>query len=67
MRWDNLVENTREAGTGTLFAADAVTTRTFDTAPTPGMTEVAAHGGATATDRRVSTGARAPSGVSSGT
>nr|WTB34651.1 hypothetical protein OG781_38840 [Streptomyces sp. NBC_00830] len=31
MRWDNLVENTREAGTGALFAAGAVTTRTFDT------------------------------------
>lgn len=31
MRWDNLAENTRETGTGALFAADAVTTRTFDT------------------------------------
>jgi DNA repair photolyase len=38
MRWDNLVENTREAGTGTLFAADAVTTRTFDTPEFRGIT-----------------------------
>ncbi|WP_267881565.1 hypothetical protein [Streptomyces sp. NRRL S-1824] len=35
MRWDNLVENTRETGTGALFAADAVTTRTFDTSKVP--------------------------------
>ncbi|MFD7942155.1 hypothetical protein [Streptomyces sp. NPDC059744] len=35
MRWDNLVENTRETGTGALFAADAVTTRTFDTSIVP--------------------------------
>ncbi|MFE7326883.1 Rv2578c family radical SAM protein [Streptomyces sp. NPDC057565] len=38
MRWDNLVENTREAGPGTLFAADAVTTRTFDTPEFRGIT-----------------------------
>ncbi|MFI5747673.1 Rv2578c family radical SAM protein [Streptomyces sp. NPDC051644] len=38
MRWDNLVENTREAGTGALFAADAVTTRTFDTPEFRGIT-----------------------------
>ncbi|WP_406423126.1 hypothetical protein [Streptomyces sp. NBC_00842] len=31
MRSDNPAENTREAGTGTLFVADAMSTRTFDT------------------------------------
>ena len=38
MRWDNLAENTRETGTGALFAADAVTTRTFDTPEFRGIT-----------------------------
>lgn len=34
MRWDNLAENrpkTIKSGEAALFAADAVTTRTFDT------------------------------------
>ncbi|WP_392673866.1 Rv2578c family radical SAM protein [Streptomyces sp. LN785] len=38
MRWDNLAENTGEAGSGVLFAADAVTTRTFDTPEFQGIT-----------------------------
>ncbi|MEV7234768.1 hypothetical protein AB0N06_12540 [Streptomyces sp. NPDC051020] len=33
MHGDNPAENTREARTGTPFAADAVTTRTFDNGP----------------------------------
>ncbi|MFE6040672.1 Rv2578c family radical SAM protein [Streptomyces sp. NPDC056452] len=38
MRWDNLAENTAKAGNGALFAADAVTTRTFDTPEFRGIT-----------------------------
>ncbi|GAA3007835.1 Rv2578c family radical SAM protein [Streptomyces fulvorobeus] len=38
MRWDNLAENTTEAGNSALFAADAVTTRTFDTPEFRGIT-----------------------------
>ncbi|EHM24282.1 hypothetical protein SPW_7376 [Streptomyces sp. W007] len=35
MRWDNLVEKNSTAGNSALFAADAVTTRTFDTPEVP--------------------------------
>ncbi|MFD9855197.1 Rv2578c family radical SAM protein [[Kitasatospora] papulosa] len=38
MRWDNLAENTAKEGSGALFAADAVTTRTFDTPEFRGIT-----------------------------
>ncbi|TXS07494.1 radical SAM protein [Streptomyces sp. col6] len=41
MRWDNLAENnanTPTSGAGALFAADAVTTRTFDTPEFRGIT-----------------------------
>lgn len=41
MRWDNLAENNAnniKSGTGALFAADAVTTRTFDTPEFRGIT-----------------------------
>lgn len=41
MRWDNLADNpdeTTKTGTGALFAADAVTTRTFDTPEFRGIT-----------------------------
>ncbi|WUW20498.1 Rv2578c family radical SAM protein [Streptomyces sp. NBC_01463] len=41
MRWDNLADNpakTTTPGTGALFAADAVTTRTFDTPEFRGIT-----------------------------
>ncbi|MEU1485398.1 Rv2578c family radical SAM protein [Streptomyces sp. NPDC005752] len=38
MRWDNLAENTAKPGEGALFAADAVTTRTFDTPEFKGIT-----------------------------
>lgn len=41
MRWDNLAENpanTTKSGDGALFAADAVTTRTFDTPEFRGIT-----------------------------
>ncbi|WP_327707879.1 Rv2578c family radical SAM protein [Streptomyces sp. NBC_00464] len=41
MRWDNLADNpaaTIKPGTGALFAADAVTTRTFDTPEFRGIT-----------------------------
>lgn len=41
MHWDNLTENpanTTKTGDGALFAADAVTTRTFDTPEFRGIT-----------------------------
>lgn len=38
MRWDNLAENTTTARNSALFAADAVTTRTFDTPEFRGIT-----------------------------
>ncbi|MEU1348562.1 Rv2578c family radical SAM protein [Streptomyces sp. NPDC005775] len=41
MRWDNLADNpaeTTKTGTGALFAAEAVTTRTFDTPEFRGIT-----------------------------
>ncbi|MFF3995838.1 Rv2578c family radical SAM protein [Streptomyces cyaneofuscatus] len=38
MRWDNLVENRPMTGNSALFAADAVTTRTFDTPEFRGIT-----------------------------
>ncbi|WP_327112710.1 Rv2578c family radical SAM protein [Streptomyces sp. NBC_01341] len=38
MRWDNLTENTTGQGNAALFAADAVTTRTFDTPEFQGIT-----------------------------
>ncbi|MFF9350445.1 Rv2578c family radical SAM protein [Streptomyces sp. NPDC014734] len=38
MRWDHLVERPATAGNGALFAADAVTTRTFDTPEFRGIT-----------------------------
>lgn len=38
MRWDNLTENTAKQGNAALFAADAVTTRTFDTPEFQGIT-----------------------------
>ncbi|MGW8886240.1 Rv2578c family radical SAM protein [Streptomyces sp. NPDC055749] len=38
MRWDNLAENTTVARNSALFAADAVTTRTFDTPEFRGIT-----------------------------
>ncbi|WP_228183675.1 Rv2578c family radical SAM protein [Streptomyces anulatus] len=38
MRWDHLVEKNSTAGDSALFAADAVTTRTFDTPEFRGIT-----------------------------
>ncbi|RPK88906.1 hypothetical protein [Streptomyces sp. ADI98-10] len=38
MRWDNLVENGSTTGNSALFAAGAVTTRTFDTPEFRGIT-----------------------------
>ncbi|WP_424862413.1 Rv2578c family radical SAM protein [Streptomyces sp. MMS24-I29] len=38
MRWNHLVENPAAAGNSALFAADAVTTRTFDTPEFRGIT-----------------------------
>ncbi|MGW8985266.1 Rv2578c family radical SAM protein [Streptomyces parvus] len=38
MRWDNLVEKNSTTGNSALFAADAVTTRTFDTPEFRGIT-----------------------------
>ncbi|MEI7030324.1 Rv2578c family radical SAM protein [Streptomyces pratensis] len=38
MRWDNLADNGSTAGSSALFAADAVTTRTFDTPEFRGIT-----------------------------
>ena len=38
MRWDNLAENMTKEGDSALFAADAVTTRTFDTPEFRGIT-----------------------------